>query len=146
MRFVSLRLFLAAVALAVAVTCGPGAPLQVTTIQVGRSLNSDDSVATHTTAFKPNETIHASVLNDTAGQGTVSARWVYAGQTVREEMKDRLVQPRGGHRVPHAAAAGRLPARRVPRRAPGRPAARRARGNSGSRSDPDQLPTPNLIL
>jgi len=88
MRSATLRLLAAALALSVAVACGPSEPLTVTTIQVGRSLNSDDSIATHTTAFKPNETIHASLINETAGQGTVSARWVYAGQTVYEEMKD----------------------------------------------------------
>lgn len=74
--------------MAVAVACGPGEPLKVTTIQVGRSLNSDDSIGAHTTTFKPNETIFASVINDARGKGTVSVRWVYAGQTVREEMKD----------------------------------------------------------
>jgi hypothetical protein len=80
------RLVLAVFILA-AVGCRPGEPLKVTTIQLGRSLNSDDSIATHTTTFRPNDTIYASVINDSAGAGTVSARWVYAGQTVSEETK-----------------------------------------------------------
>jgi hypothetical protein len=78
----------AALVLAATAACGPREPLKVRTIQVGRSLNSDDSVGTHTTTFKPNETIYVSLINDTAGKGTVSVRWVYAGHTVREEMKD----------------------------------------------------------
>ena len=28
------------------------------------------------------------MINDVPGKGTVSVRWVYAGQTVREEMKE----------------------------------------------------------
>jgi hypothetical protein len=68
--------------------CGPTEPLQIATIQLGRSLNSDDSVASHTTTFKPDETIYASIINDTAGKGTLSVRWVYAGQTVSEEARD----------------------------------------------------------
>src|ERR671925_339597 len=57
-------------------------------IQQGRSLNSDDSVATHTTTFHPKDTIYAAVINDSAGAGTVTARWVYAGQTVSQETKE----------------------------------------------------------
>jgi hypothetical protein len=74
--------------LTTAAACGPREPLKVKTIQVGRSLNSDDSVGTFTTTFKPNETIYVSLINDVPGKGTVSVRWVYAGHTVREEKKD----------------------------------------------------------
>jgi hypothetical protein len=88
MRSESLRHLVTMLTLAVAVACGPREALKVTTIQVGRSLNSDNSVGAHTTSFKRNETIYASAINDAAGRGTVSVRWVYAGHTVREEMKD----------------------------------------------------------
>ncbi len=71
-----------------AVACGPGEPLKITTIQVGRSLNSDDSISGHTTTFKPDETIYTAVINEAAGAGTVSVRWVYSGQTVSEETKE----------------------------------------------------------
>jgi hypothetical protein len=44
-------------------TCGCGSdPLQVTTIQLGKSLNPDKTVGTHTTRFKPADTVYASVL------------------------------------------------------------------------------------
>jgi hypothetical protein len=79
---------LVVVALAAAAACGPGEPLKVTTIQLGRSLNSDDSISGHTTTFKPNETIYAAAINDAPGASTVSVRWVYAGQTVSEETKE----------------------------------------------------------
>jgi hypothetical protein len=68
--------------------CGPSEPLKASTIQVGRSLNSDDSINAHTTTFKPNETIYVSVINEAAGKGTIAVRWVYNGQTISEESRD----------------------------------------------------------
>jgi hypothetical protein len=88
MRSVKVPVLVAICALAATVACGPSEPLKVTTIQLGRSLNSDDSVASHTTSFHPKDTIYAALINDAAGAGTVSARWVYAGQTVSEETKE----------------------------------------------------------
>jgi hypothetical protein len=87
MKAVKCRVLVTIYALGAVVACGPSEPLKVTTIQLGRSLNSDDSVASHTTSFHPKDTIYASLINNTAGAGTVSARWVYAGQTVSEETK-----------------------------------------------------------
>jgi hypothetical protein len=63
-------------------------PLTVSTIQIGRSLNSDNSVAAHTTRFKSNETIYASVITDARGAGTLSARWMFGGRVVSEQSKD----------------------------------------------------------
>jgi hypothetical protein len=54
-----------------------GSDLRVTTIQVGRSLNADQTVAGHTTTFSPNQTIYVSVQVAGAGSGTVSVRWTY---------------------------------------------------------------------
>lgn len=71
-----------------AAACGPSEPLAITTIQVGRSLNSDDSINGFATTFKPNETIYASVINDAAGTGTLAVRWLYAGQTVSQESRE----------------------------------------------------------
>lgn len=59
-------------------------PLHFTTLQVGRSLNSDHTVATHTTRFKPDESVYASVLTDQTGASTIVARWSYAGRVVSE--------------------------------------------------------------
>jgi hypothetical protein len=69
------------------VACGPSGPLRVTTIQLGRSLNPDNSVASHTTAFKPNETIYVSILTAESGTGTFKARWTYAGRLIDEPTK-----------------------------------------------------------
>jgi hypothetical protein len=74
--------------LATAAACGPSEPLKVSTIQLGRSLNSDESINAFATTFKPNETIYVSAINEVAGRGTVSVRWVYAGQTISQESKD----------------------------------------------------------
>lgn len=71
-----------------AAACQPGGPLRVTTIQTGRSLNSDKSVGNHTTRFKPDDTMFVSVLTDGPGAGTITARWRYAGRLVSEESRD----------------------------------------------------------
>ncbi len=62
-------------------------PLRVSTIQVGRSLNGDGSVGAHTTVFKPDQTMYASVLTDARGAGTLAARWVYSGRVLNESSK-----------------------------------------------------------
>ena len=62
--------------------CGSG--LRVTSIQLGRSLNADNTIAAHTTTFKPDETIYLSVATSGAGSGTMSVRWTYAGHLVDE--------------------------------------------------------------
>ena len=56
---------------------GCGSNLRVTNIQLGRSLNADQSVATHTTRFTPNETIYVSVHVAGTGSGTLGVRWTY---------------------------------------------------------------------
>ena len=49
--------------------CKPNTPLRVSTIQAGRTLNSDRSIGQHTTRFKPDDTIHVAVLTDGPGAG-----------------------------------------------------------------------------
>ena len=66
----------------------PSGPLRVTTIQTGRSLNSDKSVGNHTTRFKPDDTMFASVLTDGPGAGTIGVRWRYSGRLVSEETRE----------------------------------------------------------
>ena len=62
-------------------------PLHVATLQLGRSLNGDNTVATHTTRFKADDTIYASVLTDRTGSSTILARWSYNGRAISETEK-----------------------------------------------------------
>ncbi len=91
-RRASRRTLIVATALAVAslitAACGPSGPLRVTTIQTGRSLNSDKSVGNHTTRFKPDDTMFVSVLTDGPGSGTIGVRWRFVGRLVSEESKE----------------------------------------------------------
>jgi len=73
-------------AIVVAAACSRS-PLHVRAIQVGRSLNSDNSVGAITTQFKPGDTIYAAVLTEARGRSTITARWTYAGRSVSEEDK-----------------------------------------------------------
>ncbi len=77
---------MAAVVLAV-VAIGLGAcrpPLRVSTLQLGSRLNGDNTIAAHTTRFKPDDAIYAAVLTDKTGASTIVARWYYNGQMVSE--------------------------------------------------------------
>ena len=68
--------------------CGPTEALRVETIQLGRSLNPDNSVAGHTTTFKPLDTMYVSVLTPEKGRGTIGVRWMYEGRLVGEPSQD----------------------------------------------------------
>lgn len=70
------------------VACGPTEPLQIATLQLGKSLNPDNSVGTHTTRFKPDDTVYVSLLSDKPGYGTVTVRWLLNGQVVSEAKRD----------------------------------------------------------
>ena len=68
--------------------CRPGEPLQVESLQLGRTLNSDNTVNAHTTRFKPDDTVFVSLLSVQPGSGTVTVRWMLNGQTVSEATRD----------------------------------------------------------
>jgi hypothetical protein len=76
-----------AFALCAAAACNND-PLKVSTIQLGKSLNSDNSVGTHATTFKPSDTVFASVLTDAAGKGTIETKWYYGSSKVAEMKKE----------------------------------------------------------
>jgi hypothetical protein len=79
---------LAAVLLSVLAACGPGRPLELETIQTGKSLNSDNSVGTLATRFKPDDTLFVSVLTKGRGAGKIGVKWTYAGRLVSEDSRD----------------------------------------------------------
>lgn len=85
---------------------GCGSRLTVSTIQLGRSVNNDGTVASHTTRFTPNETVYASVLTTGAGKGVVKVRWTYSGRVMGEPTKEA----RGAAATEfHLQSAGGLP-------------------------------------
>jgi hypothetical protein len=67
--------------------CGPTGPLKVSNIQIGRSLNSDNSVGNHTTQFNRDDTMYVAVLTDGAGAGSIGVRWRFVGRLVSEETR-----------------------------------------------------------
>lgn len=82
------RCAVALAALVVLVGCGPTEPLTVATIQLGRSLNPDNSVAEHTTTFRRSDTVYVAVLTSAPGRGTIGVKWSYGGQVIDEPQKD----------------------------------------------------------
>jgi len=75
---------LAAVMIALTIACS--SPLELSNIQIGRSLNQDGSVASITTLFKPSETIYVAVQTG-AGKGVVGVKWKYGNKVVGEPTK-----------------------------------------------------------
>lgn len=88
--------------------CGPSGPLKATSVQLGRTINSDDSVGTHTTRFKRDETIYAAVLTEGPGAGAITARWKFGARTMSEETKQVSYRESGATEF-HISAAGGLP-------------------------------------
>jgi TRAP-type C4-dicarboxylate transport system substrate-binding protein len=97
---------LAALLLASALTVACSQPLTVDTIQLGRSLNADNSVAAQTTTFKPNETVYVAALNNQRGQGTVKVRWYMGSQLLSEREKTVKFQGAGATEFNISSATG----------------------------------------
>ena len=92
------------VAAAVAVTaCGPrkarGAnAVEVTNIDLGRSLKPDLTISDKTTSFSPGDQIYAVVETKGSGPTTLGTRWTYQdGQVVHED--SRTISPNGDQPV-----------------------------------------------
>jgi hypothetical protein len=95
-----------AVVLAAIVIAGCSPPITVDTIQLGRSLNEDQSVAAPATTFKPNETIYVSALNSGRGHGTIKVRWFMGQQLLSEREKQVTFQGAGATEFNISSAAG----------------------------------------
>jgi hypothetical protein len=91
---------------ACAAACGSSRPLQITAIQLGRSLNADHSVSEFTTVFAPRDTIHLSVLTSGGGTGTIGVRWTYRGTLVGESEQRVARQDFAATNFPMRSAAG----------------------------------------
>jgi hypothetical protein len=81
-------------------------PLQIASIQLGRSLNPDRSVAKFTTVFAPDDTIYLSVLTTGGGSGTLSVRWMYGEKVLGEPKKRVADQDLAATDFPLQSAAG----------------------------------------
>jgi hypothetical protein len=88
----------------VLLACRP--PLHVGTLQLGSKLNGDNTVATHTTRFKPDDRIFAAVLTDATGSSTITARWDYNGMMVGEESRKVAYQGAGATAFEFKSASG----------------------------------------
>ena len=85
MSRIATTLLLAVIVAVLASGCSD--PLALANIQLGRSLNIDNSIAAPTTTFKPNETVYVSIHTTSRGKGTIGVRWKYRDQIVDEPTK-----------------------------------------------------------
>ena len=72
----------------ICIGCGSREPLQVEKVQLGRTLNPDNSVASHTSVFKPADTVYVAALSGDKGYGTFKVRWMYQDRLVDEASKE----------------------------------------------------------
>lgn len=91
--FRSGRLAVALLAGVLTAACSP--QITIETIQIGRSVNVDQSIATPTTTFKPNETVYVSALNSGRGHGEIAVKWYYGDQMLSERTKQVKFQGAG---------------------------------------------------
>ena len=81
------RTFAIAIVVACVTACGSQQTLRVADIQLGRSLNADNSIRESVTRFGPHDSIYISVLTAGKGSGTLAVRWTLAGRVLDEPKK-----------------------------------------------------------
>lgn len=87
---------------------GCGSSVSFASMQLGRSVNTDQTVANHTTTFGPNDTVYVSIIATGSGSAEMKVRWTYAGRVVGEPSKQ--VSLRGGGATEfHLQNAGGFP-------------------------------------
>lgn len=67
-------------------TCSPHT-LRVTSVQLGRTLNSDNTVGITATTFQPSDTVYVSVLTSGIGSATIGVRWKFGDRVLNEATK-----------------------------------------------------------
>jgi len=90
----AVRLAAVAALMCVSAACADG-PLTVTNIQLGRSLNPDNSVASPSTLFKRSETVYVSVLTSSDGSSVIGVKWTYGSMVIDEPTKRASFQGPG---------------------------------------------------
>ncbi|MEO8678991.1 MAG: hypothetical protein ABI665_08090 [Vicinamibacterales bacterium] len=78
------------------------------TIQVGRAINPDRTVAMSTTLFRPHDTIYVSVLTTDSGSGKIGVRWFYGTKVIDEPIKTVSYQGASATEF-HIQSAGGFP-------------------------------------
>jgi len=90
--------------------CGPGHPVEVTAIQLGRVRNADKSIGSQIFDFKPTETILAAVVTEgEADDAMLRARWSVRGVTVGDA-EQRISHKDGGITPFELRSSGGFPA------------------------------------
>ena len=82
-----MKRIVAGVCAVLCLACGPSEPLNVVVIQTGTSLNTDHSVGTHTSSFRPSDTMYVALLTAGRGAGTMTVRWSLGGRQLHEVTK-----------------------------------------------------------
>ena len=94
--------------LLVMAAAGCGSSVSFSNLQLGRSVNTDQTVANHTTTFGPQDTVYVAIIASGSGSAEMRVRWTYEGRVVGEPTKQ--VSLRGGGATEfHLQNAGGFP-------------------------------------
>ena len=98
----------AALLFSIAIVSGCGSSVSFTNMQLGRSVNTDQTVANHTTTFGPHDTVYVAIIASGSGSAEMRVRWTYEGRVMGEPTKQ--VSLRGGGATEfHLQNAGGFP-------------------------------------
>ena len=83
-----LRTFTAVLVCVALVAVTIDVPQSLSKIQVGRAISSDNQVGSHTTVFRPDDTIYVSVLTTDTGSGTIGVKWLFGDRLISEPSRE----------------------------------------------------------
>jgi hypothetical protein len=85
--------------------CSPHT-LRVTEVQIGRTLNADETVGITATTFGPTDTVYIAVLTSGIGSATIGVRWKFGDRLVNEASKQVSYKDRAATDFSLKGAAG----------------------------------------
>jgi len=113
-----MRAFASSTSRAVAVlmllaTCGacskPAEPVRITAIDLGSTINPDNTVSSPNVTFPPAATVYASISTEGAGPATLAARWTGADGQVFTEQTQSINPTKPAHFEFHFTPPGNWP-------------------------------------
>jgi hypothetical protein len=95
------------------IACGacskPAEPVRITGIELGSTINTDNTVSSPNVTFPPNATVYASIATEGTGSGTLASRWIGADDQVFTEQTQSINPTKPAYFEFHFVAPGGWP-------------------------------------
>jgi hypothetical protein len=112
MRVSAMSLSRAVAVLMLLVACGackPTEPVRITGIELGSTINPDNTVSSPNVTFPPNATVYAAIATEGTGPATLAARWTGADGQVFTEQTQSINPSKPAHFEFHFVPPGNWP-------------------------------------